>query len=78
MKKPSLRTLLLLTALFLSLAGAAVAAVAPPDGMCPVMPGHKVKSKFFTDYEGERVYFCCRSCIKAFKKNPQKFLHKVN
>ena len=40
---------------------------------CIVMPGHRVKEKFFVDYKGERIYFCCRSCVKAFKKHPKKY-----
>ena len=41
---------------------------------CPVMLGTAVKEKFYTDYRGERIYFCCRACVKAFKKNPKKYL----
>ena len=41
---------------------------------CPVMPGEAVKKKFYVDYKGERIYLCCRNCVKAFKKNPEKFL----
>ena len=47
---------------------------AKPEGMCPVMPGHKVKQKFYVDYQGRRIYFCCRGCVKAFKKHPERYL----
>ena len=43
------------------------------DGTCPVMPGTRVNPHFYVDYKGERVFFCCRSCVKAFKKHPQKY-----
>jgi YHS domain-containing protein len=41
---------------------------------CPVMPGRPVKEKFFVDYNGKRTYLCCAPCVKAFKKNPEKYL----
>jgi len=44
---------------------------------CPVMPGHKVKEKFYLDYQGERIFFCCRSCVKAFKKHPEDYLKNL-
>jgi YHS domain-containing protein len=45
-----------------------------PDGMCPVMPGQKAKEKFFVDYKGKRIYLCCRNCVKAFNKHPERYL----
>ena len=44
---------------------------------CPVMPGERVKEKFYVDHAGERIYFCCRPCVKAFKKNPRKYLKNL-
>ncbi len=41
------------------------------------MPGNHVKEQFFADYQGERFHFCCRPCVKAFKKNPAKYLDKL-
>jgi len=49
----------------------------PVKGYCPVMPGERVKDKFHVDYEGKRIFLCCRSCIKAFKKNPRKYLKRL-
>ncbi len=43
---------------------------------CLVMPGNRVSEKYFADYAGERFYFCCRPCVKAFKRNPHKYLDK--
>ena len=45
---------------------------------CIVMPGNAVKEKFFADYKGERIFFCCRACVKAFKKNPEKYWVKLH
>jgi YHS domain-containing protein len=44
---------------------------------CPVMIGRPVKEKFFVDYKGERTYLCCAPCVKAFKKNPEKYLKNL-
>ena len=45
---------------------------------CVVMPGNPVKEKFFVDYKGGRIHFCCRSCVKRFKKNPEKYWAKLH
>ena len=44
---------------------------------CPVMSEYHARDKFYADYGGRRIYFCCRSCVKAFKKNPQKYLKNL-
>ncbi len=44
---------------------------------CPVM-GRKIDKKIYTDYKGRRVYFCCQGCVKAFKKNPEKYLKRLD
>ena len=43
---------------------------------CPVMGG-KIDEKFFVDYQGKRIYFCCAGCIDEFKKDPEKYLKKM-
>lgn len=45
--------------------------------ICPVMPGTRVQKKFYADYQGERIYFCCRPCVKAFKKHPERYLKRL-
>lgn len=40
---------------------------------CPVMPGERVKEKFFVDYQGKRVFLCCRNCVNKFKSRPKKY-----
>ncbi len=49
----------------------------PIQTKCPVIIGNKIDLNIFTDYEGKRVYFCCNSCKSMFKKNPEKYLHRL-
>ena len=46
--------------------------------MCPVMIGEKAKDKFFIDYQDRRIYFCCRNCIKSFKRDPKRYLKNLS
>jgi hypothetical protein len=41
---------------------------------CPVMRDNDINPAIFTEYEGERVYFCCQFCKGAFEKEPEKYL----
>lgn len=43
---------------------------------CPV-EGGKINKKMFADHDGKRVYFCCGGCDSAFKKDPAKYLKKL-
>lgn len=47
------------------------------NAFCPVMVGERVKDKFYVDYEGRRIYLCCKGCKKAFKKRPEKYLKNL-
>ena len=40
---------------------------------CPVS-GEPLDSTQFVDYQGRRVYFCCKKCPTQFAANPQKYL----
>ncbi len=42
--------------------------------ICPIMTDHKANSKRVVEYEGKTYGFCCKSCVKKFNKNPQKYL----
>jgi YHS domain-containing protein len=45
---------------------------------CPVS-GEKLEDKtVYTDYEGRRIYFCCKKCRGQFKSDPQTFLKKMD
>lgn len=43
---------------------------------CPVMGG-KIDKSIYEDHEGKRVYFCCESCREEFKKDPDKYINKM-
>jgi YHS domain-containing protein len=43
---------------------------------CPVMGG-VINKNIYADYQGNRVYFCCPPCLKEFKKNPEKYVKKM-
>ena len=45
--------------------------------ICPVMGG-PIDPNIYTDYNGRRIYFCCTSCLKAFEKDPEKYIAKVD
>ena len=65
--------LALVLALFLA---APVLAAAQPQTTCPVLGG-KINKQVYTDYKGQRIYFCCQGCDAQFKKNPEKYLKKM-
>lgn len=46
--------------------------------ICPVS-GEKIgeKTKATYEYEGKIYNFCCTMCIDSFKKDPQKYIKKV-
>ncbi len=48
-----------------------------PNVSCPVMQGERVKQKFYADYQGERIYLCCRNCVIAFNKKPKKYMKRL-
>jgi YHS domain-containing protein len=48
---------------------------------CPVM-GDKIpclilNKDIYLDYEGNRVYFCTMNCLLKFKKDPEKYIKKL-
>ena len=43
---------------------------------CPVMGG-AINTNIFVDVEGKRIYLCCKGCIDAVKKDPAKFIAKL-
>jgi YHS domain-containing protein len=58
---------------------AAEAKPAPPAATqtkCPVLGGD-VNKQVYVDYKGKRIYFCCEGCDQEFKKDPEKYLKKM-
>ncbi len=47
-----------------------------PQTTCPVMGG-KINKKLSADYQGKRIYLCCAKCVDTFKKNPDKYIKKL-
>ena len=44
---------------------------------CPVMGGDIDKSVFVIA-DGRKIYFCCPACVETFKKDPEKYIAKVD
>lgn len=40
---------------------------------CPVS-GEPSDPEVFTEYKGEKVYFCCAGCKEKFEKHPEKYM----
>jgi YHS domain-containing protein len=52
-----------------------------PLDYCPVSGeklGGEMGEPFVMVYEGREVKFCCKGCVKDFKKDPEKFLAKID
>jgi YHS domain-containing protein len=47
-----------------------------PQTTCPVS-GDPIDKKLYVDYKGKRIYVCCASCIAPLKKNPEKYIKKL-
>lgn len=43
---------------------------------CPVLGG-AINRDVYVDHQGQRIYFCCPSCIGEFNKDPDKYLKKM-
>jgi len=43
---------------------------------CPVMGG-TIDKNLYVDHEGKRIYLCCQGCADAVKKEPEKYIKKL-
>ena len=43
---------------------------------CPIMGG-PINKAIFVEYEGKKVYFCCKGCETEFNKDPAKYVAKL-
>jgi YHS domain-containing protein len=41
---------------------------------CPVSGEALEDRDVYSDFEGRRIYFCCKKCQKKFAENPQQYL----
>jgi YHS domain-containing protein len=71
-----LKMLILALTLAVFAMGSALAAAPQPQTLCPVLGGN-IDKKVYTDYQGKRIYFCCQGCDAAFRKDPEKYLKKI-
>ena len=62
---------------FVLVAGCGKAKTETGQVTCPVM-GEPVNAKVFTEYKGQKTYFCCEKCKAEFDKNPKKYVKIVN
>lgn len=50
-----------------------------PVDYCIVMGDKLIPDEIVTyEHEGKTLLFCCKMCIKDFKKDPEKYLKKLN
>jgi YHS domain-containing protein len=47
-----------------------------PQTTCPVMGGD-IDTSLYVNYQGERIYVCCQGCLAKLKKNPEKYIKKL-
>ena len=45
--------------------------------VCPVMDGMPINKDHYVDHEGQRVYFCCASCVATFQDDPDRYMEKL-
>lgn len=36
-----------------------------------------LNKNIYLDYEGKRIYFCSMNCLLKFKKDPEKYIQKM-
>jgi YHS domain-containing protein len=71
-----LKTLFLALTLAAFAAGGLWVADPKPQTVCPVLGGN-IDKQVYADYKGKRIYFCCKGCDAEFKKDPEKYLKKM-
>lgn len=49
----------------------------PFNTICPVSH-EEIDEEFTYEYEGKTYAVCCNSCMKKFKKDPEKYIKKLS
>lgn len=44
---------------------------------CPTKMGAKINKSLYVDHDGKRIYVCCKACVKMVKKDPKKYIKKL-
>jgi YHS domain-containing protein len=47
------------------------------NAKCPVT-GDDADKSITTEYKGRTIAFCCEDCVKDFKKDPEKYIKKLD
>lgn len=47
-----------------------------PQSTCPVS-GDPIDKNQYVDYNGKRIYVCCADCLAAVRKDPEKYIKKL-
>jgi YHS domain-containing protein len=47
-----------------------------PQANCPIT-GKTINKSIYSDYNGKRIYFCCSGCPESFKKDPERYIKKM-
>jgi len=71
-----IKAVMLALALTAFMAGGLWAADPKPQTTCPVLGGI-VDKNVYADYQGKRIYFCCKGCDAEFNKDPEKYMKKL-
>jgi len=88
--KPNMKMLKSLTIIALAVAYLAAPAAMRADDKKPAAKPYPLKNCIVSDeelggmgeayvftYEGQEIKLCCKSCLKDFKKDPAKYLKKI-
>ena len=43
---------------------------------CPIM-GNPINKELYTEYKGQKIYFCCAGCKPKFEADPEKYITKL-
>jgi YHS domain-containing protein len=76
---PKVITSVVFVVLVLAAGSAVLAADAKspkPQALCPV-GGEPIDKSSFSDFQGQRVYFCCDACKSKFAQEPEKYFAKM-
>jgi YHS domain-containing protein len=49
----------------------------PVNSVCPVS-GEEIDSEITATYNGKTYAVCCKSCLKKFNKDPEKYVAKLS
>ena len=47
--------------------------IAQNQKLCPLMIEDEIDPEEFVEYKGKKIFMCCGSCVKKFKKDPDYY-----